>query len=56
MAQPVGLRSVDYVFKDVFMSTNELMVACAHLAKIGADDTNQELVNGMEVLKGLKWA
>ena len=56
MAEPVGLSSVDYDFKDVFMSTNELMVACAHLAKMGADDTNHDLVNRMEVLEGLKWA
>lgn len=56
MAEPVGLWSVDYVFKGVFMSTNGLMAGCARLAKMGADDTNQMLVNVMEVLEGLKWA
>ena len=56
MAKPVGLSPVDYVFKDVFMSTIEKMSAIAHLAKMGVNDTNQMLVNGMEVLEGLKLA
>ena len=56
MAKPVGLRSVDYVLRDAFMSTIKWMMVSAHLAKMGGNDTNQMLVNEMEVLEGLKWA